>query len=88
MRFLWMSIALAACSPLPDTGIAPATVTGPAPQILPLDQILAAAPPEGAAIGDLSARTAALQARARGLRGPVNDPATAARLDAAISANQ
>ncbi len=88
MRFLWMSVALVACSPLPDTGIAPSTVRGPAPQILPLDQILATAPPEGAAVGNLATRAAALRARAGGLRGPVIDPATAARLDAAISANQ
>ena len=90
MRISWIiaaTLVLAACAQLPETGIAPSPSTGPAPQILPLDQIRAAAPAEAASTDNLDARANALRARASALRAPVNDPATAARLNASISAN-
>ncbi|MDP2737880.1 MAG: hypothetical protein Q8O82_04010 [Pseudorhodobacter sp.] len=82
-----LCLALSGCATVPDLGPLPAAV-GPSPQILPLDQLIAAA--QGgrltAAMGDaLVARANRLRARAAAMRGPVQDPATRARLAAAIA---
>ncbi|PCD76198.1 hypothetical protein [Pseudothioclava arenosa] len=47
---------------------------GDYPALLPQAQILGTPAPETSATGDLSARAAALRARAAGLRGPVIPP--------------
>jgi hypothetical protein len=65
-----LSALLSACSETPDTGPHP-TISGPAPVILPLDQLIAEAGTGGtsASTGDaLTARAAALQTRAAVLR--------------------
>lgn len=82
-----LCLALAGCATAPDLGPLTAAV-GPTPQILPLDQLIASA--QGgrltAAMGDaLVARANRLRARAAAMRGPVQDPATRARLAAAIA---
>jgi hypothetical protein len=59
---------------------------GPAPVLVPLDGLLAAADAPGrteAALADLTARAERLRARAAQLRRPVLDAATRARLAAA-----
>lgn len=68
------TIVLSGCDPAPDL-TAPPPAAGPAPVILPLDDLLAdaavaAAPDAGA----LDARAAALRARAAGLRGAAARP--------------
>ena len=84
---LVLCLALVACATVPDLG--PQTGTkGPAPQLLPLDQLIAEA--RGgrltAGVGEaLVARANRLRARAAAMRGPVHDPATRARLAAAIA---
>lgn len=82
-----LCLALSGCATVPDLGPLP-TAVGPTPQILPLDQLIAAA--QGGrltvAMGDaLVARANRLRARAAAMRGPVQDPATRARLAAAIA---
>lgn len=82
-----LCLALIGCATVPDLGPLPAAV-GPTPQILPLDQLIAAA--QGGrltvAMGDaLVARANRLRARAAAMRCPVQDPATRARLAAAIA---
>lgn len=82
-----LCLALSGCATVPDLGPLPAAA-GPTPQIMPLDQLIAAA--QGgrltAAMGDaLVARANRLRARAAAMRGPVHDPATRARLAAAIA---
>jgi len=66
---LFLILILAACAPLPDLPD-PAAATLPTPQILPLDQLLAAAPPDAPQDNgqSLTARAAALRARAAALR--------------------
>jgi hypothetical protein len=83
---------LAGCSPLPQTG-RESIATKAAPQLLPIDQLLAAAAdaPGGASAAQgeaLAARAARLRARAGLMRGPVMEPETRARLDAAIAAGK
>ena len=69
-----MVLALAACSPLPDTGVSmesSASVSKAETRLLPLDEILAQADAlarDGADTGSLEARLAALRARAALLR--------------------
>jgi hypothetical protein len=87
-----VSAALAGCSPLPQTG-RESVATKAAPQLLPIDQLLAAAAdaPGGASAAQgnaLAARAARLRARAGLMRGPVMEPETRARLDAAILAGK
>ena len=76
-----------ACSPLPD--IPPVTESAaPAPQLVPLDILMAAVPAARAtnATGDaLAAKAARLQTRANLMRGPVLDPETRRKLAAAIA---
>lgn len=72
---------------MPDLA-SPAPPAGPAPEIAPLDGLLAQVPQPGDATATdptgLSARAAALQARAAAMRGPVADPATRERLAASL----
>lgn len=84
---LLLCLAWAACAPIPDLG-QPAAPVGPVPQILPLDQVLAMGQtgqiaPDAAAA--LTARAQWLRARAAAMQGPVQDPATRARLAAAMA---
>lgn len=64
--------SLTACAEFPDVGEPLRTSTGPAPQLVPIDGILAQADagrPVGAAVGGVQGRAAALRARAARLRG-------------------
>lgn len=82
-----LCLALSGCATVPDLGPLTGTV-GPSPQIEPLDQLIAAAQGSRltAAMGDaLLVRANRLRARAAAMRGPVQDPATRARLAAAIA---
>jgi len=82
-----LSLALAACATVPEFGSLTGTV-GPTPQIEPLDQLITAAQ-GGRLTADLGAALVAranrLRARAAAMRGPMHDPATRARLAAAIA---
>lgn len=84
-RFLLLLPAalMMACDPLPQIGAAPADASGPPPRLLPIDDVLARVPAAGNAPerGEaLAARAARLKQRAAAMRGPVQDPATRARL--------
>lgn len=72
---LWLApAALAACLAPPDLPPSQARVEAPAPELLPLTELLAerADGPHAARLTDApDARAAALQARAARLRGPV-----------------
>ena len=84
---LALLLAVAACAPILAVDAFPKAAAMPPPVLLRLDGILAqaAAPSAGAARADgLAARAARLKARANLMRGPVHDPATRARLAAAI----
>jgi hypothetical protein len=80
---------LMACEPPPlDTGRTP-TSTGPLPFIRPLNEVLAETDVPGLEPTDtaaLQARASALQARAGAIQATEADPATRARLDAALAA--
>lgn len=87
---LCLCLVLVGCGGMPDLA-SPAPPAGPAPEIAPLDGLLAQVPPPGNATATdptdptgLSARAAALQARATKMRGPVADPATRERLAASL----
>ncbi len=83
-------IVLSGCAPLPDIGAFPES-SGAAPRLLPMDEVLAQVPGARvtASTGEaLAARAARLQNRARLMKGPVLDPATRARLAAAIAAGK
>ncbi len=86
---LILFVALAGCEPPRiDTGRA-LSDSGPPPEILPLDEVLAQTDVPGLEPTDtaaLQARAAALQGRAGALSAAEADPATRARLDAAIEA--
>ena len=82
---------VAGCAPLPEFGSLSESRPSPPPSLMPTDELLAAvaAAPVAQARGqNLSSRAARLKARAALMRGPVNDPATRARLLAAIDAGQ
>lgn len=82
---------LAGCARFPEVDrFPPATGGAAAPALLPLDDLLSQAAVASAggtqAAGEaLAARAARLKARAALMRGPVLDPATRARLAAAIA---
>ncbi|MES2667389.1 MAG: hypothetical protein V4712_14925 [Pseudomonadota bacterium] len=83
---------IGACATFPELDRLPDAPTADLPRLLPLDQLLAqanAAPraTEAAAEG-LAGRAARLRNRAALMRGPVHDPATRARLSAAIEAGR
>lgn len=87
LLILALCLALAACAAVPDLGPQPAS-SGAAPQILPLDGLLAEA--QGSqitvAMGPaLAARAARLRARAAVMRAPVADSVMRARLAALIA---
>lgn len=86
-----MTTLLAACATFPDVDTAQARLasTGPAPQLVPIEGLIAQAGPgraSQAASDALAGRAANLRARAAAMRGPVHSPATRARLAAAIAA--
>lgn len=92
---LFPALALAlwamGCAPLPGGDLLPPATQGPAPALLPLDDLLAqaAAPATAPRAGEtLAARAARLKARAALMRGPIMDPATRIRLSAAIAAGR
>jgi hypothetical protein len=79
--------ALLACTPLPD-GLSTRVSAAEPPPLVPLDNLLAKvdAPVATAAVADnLAGRAARLRNRAALMRAPVLDPATRARLAAAIA---
>lgn len=86
-------LSLAGCTTFPalDAAVSQRPDPGPAPELLPIDSLLAATggarldAADGAA---LAARAARLRARAALMRGPVLDPETRARLAAAIAAGR
>lgn len=87
---------LAGCTQMPDLGAAgqaAATVSGPYPVLQPLPVIAAtrATVTDAATLSQRAtaadARVAALRARAAKLAPPVLDPATLARLNAALAAD-
>lgn len=83
-------LALLGCAPFPEIGTLP-DASSPPPALLPMDAVLAQAPSGriSASTGEaLAARAARLQNRARLMKGPVLDPATRARLAAAIAAGK
>ncbi len=79
-----------ACATFPELDRLPPDPTAQTPRLLPLDQLLAqanATPRATESLGQgLAARAARLRNRAALMRGPVHDPATRARLSAAIVA--
>ncbi|MFO1142671.1 MAG: hypothetical protein U1E59_09810 [Amaricoccus sp.] len=90
-------LALAACSPPPgsEEPISEAALAAPPPKLgetARFDDALARAQPDadrlGAGSTQLAARAAALRARAAAMSGPVVDPATLARLEAAVAPAQ
>lgn len=81
-------ISLSACAQFPAIDAMPPAASGPAPALVPIDRLLAAADaPTSARAAGLAARAARLKVRAALMRGPVLDPATRARLAAAIAAD-
>jgi len=84
-----MLLLLVACAPFPavEAAVDQARADAPAPDLLPIDELLAQAGSGSSAQtadAGLTARVAALRARAAALRGPITDPATRARLGRAI----
>ena len=80
-------VALIGCSAPPALTALPAS-TRPAPALVPIDTLLAQVAPARATVqvaDNLAARAARLRARAALMRGPIIDPATRARLAAAIA---
>jgi hypothetical protein len=78
------------CATFPEMGDVP-SAKAVAPDLLPLDSLLAqvGTPTATVAVGNaLVARAARLRARAALMQAPVMDPATRARLQAAIAAGQ
>ena len=75
---LLICLALSASAGMPALD-APAAPPGPAPQIAPLDRLLASVPAPGTITPQdptgLAARATALRDRANALQGPVNPPA-------------
>ena len=71
-RALILCLTLAACASFPEVEAAASKATGPAPALLPMDQLLAqTGQPKAEAAGNgLTARAAALRARAAALRKP------------------
>jgi hypothetical protein len=77
-------LLVVACAEFPEIDAFPPTSGAAAPALVPLDTLLAqtAASPD---TPDLAPRAARLKARAALMRGPVMDPATRARLAAALT---
>lgn len=83
-------IAPGGCADFPDLGSVPSAETI-APDLLPMDRLLAqvGTPIATPAVANtLAGRAARLRARAALMQAPVMDPATRARLQAAIAAGQ
>ena len=83
-------LIVAACSQAPaiDRPGSSLTAAGGVPVIAPIDELVARARTTGVSdtIGrSVAARAARLRAKAAAMRGPVHDPATRARLAAAIA---
>lgn len=81
-------LVLTACATFPEVDAFPASTNPTPPELVPLDRLLAEAdagkPSAPVSVADRAAR---LQARAALMRGPVLDPETRARLDAAAREN-
>ncbi len=78
------SLLLAACATFPEIDALPPAAPAAPPVLVPIDTLLQAAEATAQpAAPTLAARAARLKARAARLRGPVLDPETGARLDAA-----
>ena len=71
-RTLALCLTLTACAGFPQVDAAASTANGPAPALLPMDDVLAQINPDQAetAGNSLTARAAALRARAANLRRP------------------
>jgi hypothetical protein len=83
-------IAPGGCTDFPEMGRVP-SIQATAPDLLPMDRLLAqvGTPRATPAVADtLAGRAARLRARAALMQAPVMDPATRARLQAAIAAGQ
>ncbi len=83
---------LGACAEFPElSGATPVSALAVAPELVPLDGLIAQA--SGGQLTEttgtaLAARASRLRARAALMRGPVTEPQTRARLEAAIAAGQ
>ncbi len=82
---------LSGCATFPEVDAAQTQFAagGPAPQLVPIDGLIAQAGPgraSEAASNALAARAANLRARSRAMRGPVHSATTRARLAAAVAA--
>jgi hypothetical protein len=83
-------IAPGGCAEFPEMGRVPSAQAA-APDLMPMDSLLAqvGTPRATPAVTDaLAGRAARLRARAALMQGPVMDPATRARLQAAIAAGR
>lgn len=84
MRTVALAFCLiGACAPFPQiAGVdASQAANAPYPDLVPVETILARAPEQATPdLGNMNARLSALRARAVGLRGPVIDGATRARM--------
>ena len=81
-------LALLGCGDFPQ--VEARAVTGPAPQLVPIEGVIAKAALGGANVGArdaLAGRAAGLRARAGAMRGPVHSPETRARLAKAVAAH-
>ena len=72
IRVSVLCLGLAACAAFPEVDAVASKSTGPAPVLLPMDELLAQTgqPRAEAAGNNLAARAAALRARAASLRSP------------------
>jgi len=88
---LCLGLGLGACGDFPQVEAAHAGLSrDEAPRLVPIEGLIAQATPgraTAAARDGLAARAAGLRARAAAMRGPVQSPATRARLAAAIAAH-
>jgi hypothetical protein len=85
--FISMAMGIIGCSAPPDLAPLPSR-TGQAPELVPLGTLMAtvdAPRATDALAANLASRAALLRNRAALMRGPVIDPATRARLAAAIA---
>lgn len=85
------SLLVSGCTQFPELDALPPDQTAEAPRLVPIEDIRAAvgAPRSSAGTADaLAARAQRLKNRAALMQGPILDPATRARLAAAIAAGQ
>lgn len=85
--FLLCLLGLVGCGDFPE--VEARAASGFAPELVPIEGLIAQATPGGASVGArdaLAGRAAGLRARAAAMRGPVHSPATRARLAKAVAA--